>query len=160
MIGILTTAAMMLINPSFQLQKARDSKRKSDIKLMQSALELFRSEQGIYPPSLNSSYSLINCVSSNSFTADTIGNCSNTATVYLQTVPTDPRASSKYFYCAYGESGCAGAPNGGYVIYSCLENATDTSALSINTTPAAPTSSTITSFLSCPTPEYYGVVNP
>ena len=162
MIGILTTAAMMLINPSFQLQKARDSKRKSDIKLMQSALELFRSEQGIYPTSLNSSSSLVNCIGSSSFTSDTSGNCNISATVYLQTVPTDPKTNTNYYYCASGESGCA-ALSGGYVIYSCLENASDTSSkLSGSTTPIAPIAgSSVANFLGCPTGSaYYGVINP
>lgn len=152
MIGILATASMMLINPSFQLQKSRDSKRKADIKIIQSALELYRSEQGSYPASNNNS--VVTCAQS--FTLN--GLCDSTDTVYLQTVPMDPKTQTNYFYCSSTDTvPCSYAPSGGYALYACLENENDKDRLmtgAIN--PPIPNSQTVT----CASGVYYGVVNP
>jgi general secretion pathway protein G len=152
MIGILATASMMLINPSVQLQKSRDSKRKSDIKIIQSALELYRSEQGTYPASTNNS--VVTCAQS--FTLN--GLCDSTDTVYLQTVPMDPKTQTNYFYCSSTDTGgCSYAPSGGYALYACLENSNDSDRLMTGAVnPPIPNSGTVP----CTSGAYYGVVNP
>src|SRR3990172_3939598 len=51
LVGVLAVTAT-IINPVTQLQKARDSQRKSDLKLIQSVLEFHISDNGYYPASL------------------------------------------------------------------------------------------------------------
>lgn len=48
-IGAIVTAFIVILNPSKQIGKANDARRKSDIKTIQSALEQFRADNGAYP---------------------------------------------------------------------------------------------------------------
>ncbi len=56
-IGTLSVVLILLINPLGQLQKAHDSKRKTDLKQIQIALELYRNTHGHYPP-MNNQYEI------------------------------------------------------------------------------------------------------
>lgn len=155
--AILTTSAFFIINPALQLQKSRDSHRKSDLKTIQSALELYRSSQASYPAGsvVSSVPTVKNC--GQSFTSDDSGSCDPKSTVYLQNVPSDSKTKLDYYYC---HNGACGASTGGYALYSCLENTKDTDKLSSSTTPAAPGSS-VTSVMGCPSGSvYYGLTNP
>src|ERR1035437_6668602 len=74
-IGVLTT--LLMANFVGVRQRARDAQRKSDLRQIQSALELFRSDQGLYPttlPNCNSSIKSPDCSTSN----------------YMTKVPMDP----------------------------------------------------------------------
>ena len=121
-LGLLITGLISLINPSLQLEKSRDSKRKSDLKQIQSALELYRADQDSYPtPRLNSV-----AICSGISLAYT---CASPEVTYMQTVPKDPNATGnnrQYYYCTGTAPPCNVPVANGYRIYSCLENANDT----------------------------------
>lgn len=98
-IGILS--AFLLANFIGVRQRARDGVRKSDLRQIQSALELYRSDQATYPNSLPS--------------------CGNQlvvgGTVYMQKTPCDPSTSIGYYYSMPASSA--------YCIRTCLENSSD-----------------------------------
>ncbi len=103
-LAILVTGVIVLLDPLSQLKKGRDGQRKSDLRQIQSALEMYRSDQGGY------------------ITGSAVANCSSSimspdcvTSTYLKTVPNDPSAGS-YFY--YGS-----ATN--YCLRACLENTND-----------------------------------
>ncbi len=109
-IGILS--GILMANFVGIRQRARDGTRKSDLKVIQSALELYRSDQGSYPTSLTA---LTNCSAS-------FGNNPGCSTIYLKKIPQDPlstsTASIQYQIC----SDPAGTQ---YAIRACLENTSD-----------------------------------
>lgn len=154
--AILTTTTILLVNPVLQLQKSRDAHRKSDLKTIQSALELYRSNQKLYPNGsrVGTLPTVKNC--GQSLTSDDSGSCDLNATIYILSVPTDPKTKLNYYYCH--DASC-GATNGGYILYSCLENVNDSEKLSADTSPVAP-NTPITSVMGCPSNSvYYGVSN-
>ncbi len=80
-IGLLTTGGIVFYS-QFSKQ-ARDTKRKADLEQIRAALEMYRSNNNQY--------------------ADFTGNCSSYtaltgSTKYLQSMPTDPKATSGLFY--------------------------------------------------------------
>ena len=107
LIGILATGLIALINPVQQLKNSRDARRKSDLRQIQSALELFRSDCGNYPPDSPNPFS------GTSFS----GTCTGPTITYLQTIPKDPLTGSLYTYALL--------PGGGYSVISCIENVRD-----------------------------------
>lgn len=104
-IAILTTAALVFYQ-EFN-KRARDSKRQSDLKIIQSALEDYHADQLYYPASLGASLTF------------TVASVTKT---YLNTVPTDPKPSPypNYSYNAT-PSGCSGAACIGYCLSAKLE---------------------------------------
>lgn len=112
-IGILS--ALLMSNFIGVRQRARDAQRKSDMRQIQSALELFRADNGTYP-----SYgtTTLPCGTSSTIDADGIINASPPAgkAVYMQAIPCDPSKSTGYFYTSNGTN---------YSLISCLENSTD-----------------------------------
>ena len=115
-IGVLST--ILVSNFIGVRQRARDSQRKSDLRQIQAALELYRHDQGIYPASL---YSTNNCPASSSLQAGT------PAVIYMKKIPCDPSLIT------IGVPG----PNGNYLynptidrssyfIIACIENSNDT----------------------------------
>jgi len=97
-IGIL--AALLLVNFINIRQRGRDAQRKSNIRQIQTALELYRSDQTAYPnPSLPA------CPNGLSFGT----------TLYMQSIPCDPMGGS-YFYTSNG---------GTYTLAACIENKND-----------------------------------
>ena len=143
-IGILAT----LITANFigVRQRARDTQRKSDLRQIQSALELYKSDLGAYPSGFGN-YSVTNTSS-----------CSNAAKVsftangvtYMSKVPCDPLSSNSfnsnnyYYYSASGTD---------YVLAACLENASDGDSDSSTSAPS-PSGGT------CPSGKYYKLANP
>lgn len=103
-IGILAGTSFAIINPAKQLQKSRDAKRKADLAQIQSALELYRSDQGAYPASLPA------CGAS----------LSVSGTVYLRSRPCDPHNPTRIY------NYLPGSPANSYAIIACLENYDDT----------------------------------
>lgn len=112
-IGILST--LLMTNFIGIRQRARDAQRKSDIRQMQSALELYRADTGNYPAAgASNRLNVSACPTPSSF--------SNSGTVYMQQVPCDPLGSSyynsgNYYYSTTGST---------YTIGACLENTADT----------------------------------
>ena len=106
-IGILAT--LLMVNFIGVRQRARDAQRKTDLRQLQSALELYRADQNSYPnPPLPA------CKASLCFPAACpVG---NTTTVYMKSIPCDPVSSSGYTYSSDGSS---------YTLTACLENSGD-----------------------------------
>lgn len=102
-IGILST--LLTANFIGVRQRGRDAQRKSNLRQIQSALELYRSDQGGYPPAAN----FPSCGAQ--FTSI------DQKSIYMQNVPCDPSGGS-YSYTQ---------PNGNntYRLIACLENQND-----------------------------------
>ena len=105
-IGVLASVLVIVINPVKQLQRARDTRRKSDIAQIQQSLELYRSDKGYYPPNP------IGCG----------GALSDGSIIYLQKIPCDPKSPGTTPY-TYTPQAVA-APQT-YTISGCLENTAD-----------------------------------
>lgn len=107
-IGILS--ALLSANFIGVRQRGRDAQRKSNLRQIQSALELYRSDQGSYPLSIpNCGGQLTNGGSS----------------VYMQNIPCDPNKTS-YFYSSDGKT---------YSVTACLENTSDSEGVPSNGNP-------------------------
>jgi general secretion pathway protein G len=109
-IGILST--LLMANFIGVRQRARDAQRKADLRQIQSALELYRSDLGSYPASLSSCGGSL-----------TGGSPPST---YMQKIPCDPSGSTyynsgNYYYTSGGTS---------YSLGSCEENTADTQGTS------------------------------
>lgn len=104
-IGILSS--FLLANFVGVRQRARDGVRKSDLRQIQSALELYRSDKAKYPDSS----SLLACGSP-------LQDTSNPPVVYMKKVPCDPSSKAVYKYNV-------GSDNRTYSIMACLENKND-----------------------------------
>lgn len=113
-IGILSTFAM--VNFMGVKQRARDAQRKSDLRQLQSAVELYKADQSTYPPAAQ-----VVCGSPLK---------AGTAT-YMSKVPCDPAGSSFYNGGAYFYSTTGTA----YTIGACLENGNDTGTDITTTSP-------------------------
>lgn len=85
-IGLLSTLAVVALGNA--REKARDSKRLSDVKQLQTALELYFNDNSSYP--LDAAMDV--CLSSAGFAATCSG------TVYMGQVPTDPVTDAYYTY--------------------------------------------------------------
>ncbi len=87
-IGVLVTVAIIVLNTA--RVKARDAKRISDVKQISTALELYSTVEGSYPPTLTPGQSLVGPTSGSTFmqvvpqnpTPRTDGNCSNSEYIY------------------------------------------------------------------------------
>ena len=120
MLGILYMLIISFIDPVTQLRKARDGARKSDLRQIQSALEMHRADIGAYPEQpavdvyrLNST----DCPTSNALTSGSI--------TFINKIPCDPKGTSisynngNYYYSKSGST---------YTLGACLENSKDTGA--------------------------------
>ncbi|MBI2430424.1 MAG: prepilin-type N-terminal cleavage/methylation domain-containing protein [Candidatus Levybacteria bacterium] len=107
-IGILS--ALLLANFVGIRQRARDGQRKSDLRQIQAALEMYRADLGNYPTT-----SILNCNNNTSF-----GNAPGCTSIYMPKVPTDPIGSGQYVY-TYVSS----ADGLTYSLFACLENVND-----------------------------------
>lgn len=110
-IGILSTIGL----GSFQSsqQKGRDSKRKAELKQIGVALEAYYNDHGEYP--LGSAGLIAGC---NGGATCAWGDqfVDENGTIYMVTLPEDPRESNEYFYDSDGSY---------YQIYARLENTLD-----------------------------------
>jgi len=144
-IGILTT--IVTANFVGVRQRARDATRKSDIRQIQSALELYRSDNGEYPVNL-STFRLTTSPCMTSGELASIG-----GTVYMKKVPCDPLGSASsvyydgnYFYSSDGST---------YNLAACIENTNDADA-NIKSEADKPLLSADT----CTTQKYFYVTDP
>lgn len=113
-IGILST--LLTANFIGVRQRSRDSQRKADLRQIQSALELYRSDQGSYPSTIP------NCPAGTPVSLKT-PDCSTST--YMQKVPKDPTGAI-YTYSSNGTT---------YSVIACLENANDSDKDSTNVNP-------------------------
>lgn len=102
-IGVLAT--LLMVNFVGVRQRARDAQRKSDLRQLQSAMEIYRSDNSSYPLS-------------------PLGNCGSPLTAiingktitYMSKIPCDPNGSTSYYYWSDGTT---------YKLGACLENIGD-----------------------------------
>lgn len=112
LIGIL--AGFLIVNFVGVRQRGRDSQRKSDVKQMQSSLELYRADNAAYPTSLAA-----------------CGNSLESGGVtYMQKIPCDPLSGSYIYSQTNGVT---------YSIVACLENLNDPQKDGTNTAPCTGT---------------------
>lgn len=131
-IGLLSTLAVVALGSA--RQKSRDAKRLSDIKQVQTALELYYTDNNAYPTAATAvtlGDGTHACLNSSGFAA------SGCASAYMGLVPTDPQSTGLYSYIS--------ADGTTYTITATLEGTTGgLSAGSINATPSGIVSATST----------------
>jgi general secretion pathway protein G len=120
-LGILATIGLTAFTSS--QARGRDTQRKSDLKQMASALELYYSDHGAYPSSLTGS--ILGCPSTTN-TACTwgTGEFTDTKTTYFRVLPKDPTGSGSYFYQVV-----TGSSNQKFQLFAYLENSQDSSLI-------------------------------
>ena len=97
-----------LLVPNFMgiRERARDAQRKSDLKQIQKALEMYRQDQTLYPTATSGRFG-------------TCGSSFNSgSTVYMNKIPCDPLGPTPYYY----------SPNNTNLTFqlcACLENKAD-----------------------------------
>lgn len=108
-------------------QKARDSRRKSDLKQIAGALEFYYNDYGQYPAHSGDGR-ITGCYYSGLLRACNWGDTDPThnfkdvnGTMYMVYVPTDPKSGYQYYYRATASNGKWVS----YQLYSTLENAQD-----------------------------------
>lgn len=111
-------AAVSAASYSTAQKKARDTKRKSDIEQIRTALEMYRADNGGYPSGAGGGVTV------------TIDSCSGSCVLlgltsgnYMKTLPKDPKTGTYYYY--YTTNAVAPAPS--YCLYATLEAAASTS---------------------------------
>lgn len=124
-IGVLAAGLVAILDPLAQIKKARDTGRKSALKQLQSALEQYYNDNGVYPA--------VSCRSDQTATCWTLTNGASNllgakASTYLPSMPQDPvqtgtdctNVASRVlaYYSATGAS---------YILTTRLENTSDPS---------------------------------
>lgn len=107
-IAILTT--LLMANFIGVRQRGRDGQRKSNLYQIQSALELYRTDHGVYPTALAACGTGVPL----SYTDPAPP---NTVTVYMQNIPCDPLSGSPFQYVSTDGTS--------YSLIACLENQQD-----------------------------------
>lgn len=108
-IGVL--AAVSIFGLSGAREASRDARRKSDLELIKSGLELYRADCNVYPGSLSTTL-----VGSGTPTACAVTN------TYINAVPTDPIPASRSYRYATTTSGyeiCASLEQSGLSTVTC-----------------------------------------
>jgi general secretion pathway protein G len=103
LIGVAATVIIGLVDPVTQFKKTHDARRKADLRQIQSALELYRNDQGTYPATLPACRSTLS-----------VGTA-----IYIQRIPCDPRNTGQHTYRYTSVGGNT------YSLFSCLENTRD-----------------------------------
>lgn len=137
LMGILTVMVILYINPSIQLKRSRDNQRIAEIKQIQSALEEYKGDKGIYPAFGSASSPTYGWAGVGSIFLNTAGGSAGaSATVtYLRNIPTGPKtegnACNGYVYAV---------PSGGrsYTIFIKLEDTNGSYAQAVKTAPTYP----------------------
>ena len=113
-IAVLTT--LLMANFVGIRQRGRDGQRKSNLYNIQSALELYRADNGFYPVSFPA------C-------GEALTAPGDSSTVYMQELPCDPLDDEDYIY-ASSPSSCnnSSISCSTYTLIACLENEKDANA--------------------------------
>lgn len=118
-LGILSTIGLVAFTSA--QAKGRDAERKSDLKQIASALEIYYNDHGSYPAS--SGGYILGCPSTTASSCSWgSGSFSDTQTIYLKTVPDDPSIGRYYYYRAATFGGTA---KQAFQLYASLENTQD-----------------------------------
>jgi type II secretion system protein G len=122
-IGILSS--LLMANFLGARERARDATRKSDIAQIQSALEVFRSDHGYYPPSTGSNIRLDRCGA-----GENLVGIGPNAITYMTDIPCNPAGTEVVSEAyKYESNSCDASPNEyrcyGYTLSAQLENKND-----------------------------------
>lgn len=116
-IGIL--AGLIVTNFSSARERARDTKRKSDLRTLKTALRLYYNDYQRYPNA--SGGQIQGCGANGTSTCPWGSGFSAGTTEYLKSLPRDPLNASPYVYTYTVDAG-----NDGFIITARLENVSDT----------------------------------
>lgn len=105
-VGIFATAILAVVNPSQQVLKANDGRRKSDLNQIQRGLEAYYQDNGRYPQASSQKI----------YTTQTI-NWGTSWQPYMNVLPKDPTSSRSYIYYVSSDGQS-------YVVYASLERGT------------------------------------
>lgn len=110
-IGMLS--ALLLPNYMSARERVRDSQRKSDLRQIQKAFELYKMD--ITPPAFPTNIPITPnlCWSSSGVAAS----CPSGSTIYMNKFPTDPTSGKRYYYTR--------SDSLNYTLCACLENTAD-----------------------------------
>ena len=89
-----------VISVTGNLQKGRDGRRQTDLEAIRSALEIYRSDNGTYPP------------------GSPPAGVSGLSPTYMTTVPTDPKTPTLQYPYAGLPAGCTGAQSNRCTTYN------------------------------------------
>lgn len=110
-IGVLTIAAFILFDPLSLIQKIHDSRRKSDLALIQKALQQYYKDFGRFPP--NPGNCLMDSSQCKMVRLDgTTADFGEEFNPYLKILPKDPSKNKTYVYYTSGQT---------YYLYASLE---------------------------------------
>ena len=125
-LGVLVTIG--LVSFTSAQAKGRDTQRKSDLKQISSALEIYFNDHESYPTS--SSGQILGCpsTSATSCTWGT-GQFTDGKTTYFKILPDDPISTNNYYYRAVTIDSI---PNQGYQLFAKLENSQDKECINDN----------------------------
>ncbi len=116
-IGVLAAVLIVGLNPLTQFKKARDARRKSNLREIKTGLELYYNVNGLYPAS--SGGQIVGCGEPAS-ACNWGSEWKRGDVVYMKTLPADPLTTQSYQYTQ--------ETNNSYHIIATLEMTTDTSA--------------------------------
>lgn len=119
-IGVLTS--FLVANFIGVKQRSRDAQRKSDLRNIQAALEIYRSDKGSYPPNSGS----------DSFPSTCGSEFKIGGTVYMQKIPCDPLSDPLNLTTPFTYLYKYTTVTKGYTLIACLENANDSQGDSSN----------------------------
>lgn len=119
-LGIL--AGLTMVSYSGVQERGRDSKRKTDLDALKKTLELAKQDstgQYYYPSCVT--YTAGSCALGNTSTTP---NLSSGASIYIKTVPLDPKLNVGYTYTP-SPANCGASLCTSYALKACLESKTD-----------------------------------
>ncbi|MBI5044483.1 MAG: prepilin-type N-terminal cleavage/methylation domain-containing protein [Candidatus Levybacteria bacterium] len=105
-VGIFTTAILAVVNPSQQVLKANDGRRKSDLSQIQRGLEAYYQDNGRYP-----------LASGQKIYTTALIDWGTSWQPYMNVLPKDPTSSRQYIYYVSSDGQS-------YVVYASLERGT------------------------------------
>ncbi len=117
--GIMAAGLFTFIDPIGQIEKANDTKRKSDIEQLQRTLEVYYNDNGSYPPS-SGNFVISGCTGTYRINPPT--GCLEWGaswTSYSTLLPKDPTSSTRNYIYFAGVNGQS------YLIYANLQKSTD-----------------------------------
>lgn len=92
---IATLVTLSVVSYTTVNKRSRDTKRKSDVEQLRNALEIYRTENRMYPDTGGGSWT------------DASNLSSVLVSTYISAIPSDPKSTQVYRYQATGESGGA-----------------------------------------------------
>lgn len=116
-LGVMASAILYIIDPIGQIQKANDSKRKSDLEQLQRTLEVYYNDNGSYPLHSVAPDPLYRIKPATGYIE-----WGSTWTSYNTTLPKDPAPSTRNYVYFAGTNGQS------YWIYASLQRSSDPQA--------------------------------